>query len=1082
LSKCTRFVLNGRCIIIHPQLAKRILPVKSILISVFQGGFMFRKSIFILTVLLIVGFYIGPTARAQAPHPEGQNINPVGFSNFPGAPSSLQAAQVSGKPASASIALGKPGVSYRYTKTFGETEVAYPPDNSHLNYPWGLDTDGTNVWIGELWGNRALKYNQTGAFLSQIGVAGNADTNNTTLSGIADIAVDSSGNTWLVDSDASHVVEFDPSGNKLGELGSPGNNGTGNDRFNNPQSIVFDAGGNIYVSDGAPWYDTSIGNHRVQIFNSAGSYLATIGQTGACGVGNDHLCGPRHIAIYGTQLYISDAGNQRIQIFDISTPASPAYVATIGVSDASGDDNGHFNNPSGVAVDASYIYVADLWNSRVQVFNRVTRAYVTTIGTGWGSANNQFEYPSDVAVDASGYLYVADFVNTRVQQFSQSAGVWTYVRTYGVTSVPYITDGAHFNHPSSVAVGSNGSIYIAEEFGHRLVKLNANGALNWAIGAAGVKGDWNDANDRLNNPADVALDSNGKIYVADRWHGRVQIYNPDSSYFATVGNLACPGGVGIAPNNYLHVANTCANTVDIYNTSLVLVATLGVSGVPGSDNSHFNSPADVAVDSNGLIYVADNLNQRVQVFDSSRVYLRTIGETGVAGYSFSQLNGPDGLTVDAHNDLFVADTNNNRIQVFDPSGAYLSTIGGSWGDNQGRLKAPVGVGVDLYGNVYIADWGNHRIQKFALGVPGWKQSNINGFGEIDNQGVWALSTFNNTLYAGTLNPAGTGAQIWRLDALTGWQQVMGDGFGDATNYAIDHMLAYGGYLYAGTMNCADNNCTSTNGGQLWRSSDGTHWNPITTDGFGNTGNGEIFRLAVLNSQICANTWDYTSSPSHGAQIWCSATGNAGTWSILADGGFGNTHNIGMPSMLMFGNSIFVGTLNSVNGGQVWRKTGGGSWSQVNSNGFGDSSNTSITAMDVFNDQLYAITRSSTHGAEVYRCSLCDNSDWQEVEPAAFLNSNNNWDHGLLTVKDKLYVVIGNSVTGLEVWQTADGQNWTQSASAGLGDANNYLTYWGNAMVDLNNALFIGTTNYANGAEIWQKMEEIYVPIAFHPAP
>ncbi len=119
----------------------------------------------------------------------------------------------------------------------------------------------------------------------------------------------------------------------------------------------MDGQGNVYVSDGAPWWNRQGGNHRVQIFRSDGSYRATIGQTGVCGAGTNQLCGPRHIAISGNQLYITDAGNDRVQIFNIITPDAPTYVATIS----------NLNTPSGVAVDSTYIYIADMENNRVNV-------------------------------------------------------------------------------------------------------------------------------------------------------------------------------------------------------------------------------------------------------------------------------------------------------------------------------------------------------------------------------------------------------------------------------------------------------------------------------------------------------------------------------------------------------------------------------------------------------------------------------------------------------------------------------------------------------------------------------------------
>ena len=61
-------------------------------------------------------------------------------------------------PAQPDVELGEPGLSYRFIETLGETGVPYFEDSDHINYPWGVGTDGENLWIGEERGGRALKF------------------------------------------------------------------------------------------------------------------------------------------------------------------------------------------------------------------------------------------------------------------------------------------------------------------------------------------------------------------------------------------------------------------------------------------------------------------------------------------------------------------------------------------------------------------------------------------------------------------------------------------------------------------------------------------------------------------------------------------------------------------------------------------------------------------------------------------------------------------------------------------------------------------------------------------------------------
>jgi hypothetical protein len=1039
-----------------------------------------------LTLILLVTLVGQGQAQGQQPPPPTQPaVNPPSFPPMKGdlIGGAKTPAQTTSNASKSAIALGAPGTSFRYVQTFGVTEQPYIGDTAHLNFPWGITTDGTKVLIGEYWGRRVLTYTSTGDLDGSIGRAG-ISYNDGEMWGIFDMAVDSGGNTWVVDVDSSQVYQFDSSGAYLDKFKDGA--------FDRPSGIAFDAAGNVYISEGGQFWNDDYGGQRIQIYDSAGNYLSTIGEAQTFGLDNNHFHGPQHIAIYGTMLYVADGGNNRVQIFNISTPAAPVYSATLGTAGESGSDNTHFNHPVGVAVDANYIFIADRWNNRIQVFSQTTRAYVATIGTGLGTGNDQFNNPTDVAIDSAGNLYVADFANCRVQQFNSSH---VYQRTYGVTGVPYITDAYHYNSPSGVAIASDGSIYLTEDNGQRLIKLNPAGVPQWAVGVAGIKGDFFETtNDNLNNPSDVALDASGRVYVADQWHGRVQIFNSNGSYYATLGlgtdnyEFWQPVGLTIASNGYIYVTDASRNRVQVFDANRNYVATLGVTDVSGSDSAHFNGPQDVAVDSTGLIYVADTNNHRVQVFNASRVYLRTMGVTGECNASFDHFCSPDRLLIDASDRLFVADQWNNRVQVFDKNGVYLTTLSGAWGGLSGQFRNPHGLAVDTAGNLFVADWQNHRIQKFAIGTPGWRQSNINGFGEPANR-INSLGSFGSQMYAGTFNGSGNGAQLWRSSDGKNWSSVMADGFGDATNVGIDHLIEYNGKFYAGTWNETATD-PYTNGGQIWRSSTGNSgdWSKVVDNGFGDPTNGEVMRLAVFNNQIYAGTWSYT--PAHGAEIWRSPTGNDGDWTRVVDNGLADATNAGVVTMEIFNGYLYVGTYSydsatsRSNGCEVWR-TDGVTWIKVVTDGFGDL-NCSRVSLAAYGDSLYAGTgiwnpdTQSSPGGQVWRCTTtsgCDEaSDWTLSASGGFGNPQNRHIYSLLIFDSQLYAVTGNFSTGLEVWFTSNGASWEQVGFAGFGDSNNQAPFWDNSVTVFNNRLFIGTMNWANGGEIWQLLNQIYLPL------
>ncbi len=683
-----------------------------------------------------------------------------------------------------------------------------------------------------------------------------------------------------------------------------------------------------------------------------------------------------------------------------------------------------------------------------------------------------------MALDDAGNLYVADFANTRVQQFSRDGTTWEYQRSFGVTKVPYLTDGYHYNTPTGVAVAADGSVYITENQGHRLVKLKADGTLAWSVGVAGLKGDWDYSNDLLNNPGDVALDALGRAYVADRWHGRVQIYNPDGTYFNSIENLSCPAGVGIAPSGLIFVADDCAQVVRVYDTSLNPVTVIGTLDEAGDDNAHFNSPYDIAVDSKGQIYIADRNNHRIQVYNAAYVYQRTIGETGVVENDFGHLGGPHHIAIDVHDSVYITDAYNDRVQVFDSSGAYLTTIAGTWGARYGQIRYPYGIALDRQGNLYVTEHDNHRVQIFAPGFPGWQQANINGFGDLTNGNIHTLTVFDDHLYAGTYNSAGGGAQLWKMDAENNWTMAAEPGFGDGANWGLNHLVVFDNELYAGMRN-------DLTGASIYRSSDGAVWDPVMTGGFGNVDTGSIYRMEVFYGMIYAGTamWD----AEHGAEIWRSPSGDADTWERVVSEGYDSIDNYVMRASAVHDGAIYFAAMNvnkpdynSTSGSLIIRSTSGdeGSWTKAALNGFGDNNNFVISGLVSFDGYLYASTTSwSWQGIQVWRCQVCESQDdWEMVVDNGFGNDDNFGISNLAVHDDALYLVIGNPY-GMQVWRSESGNSgsWEQLVQGGFGDFINSSPYFSNLAV-YREMLFIGTDNWANGPEIWQTLKKVFAPL------
>ena len=108
-------------------------------------------------------------------------------------------------------------------------------------------------------------------------------------------------------------------------------------------------------------------------------------------------------------VYVADTDNHRIQKFD----SSGTFITKWG-SQGSGD--GQFSNPQGIATDsAGNVYVADTDNHRIQKFDS-SGTFITKWGTS-GSGDGRFSYPQGLTIDSAGNVYVADTYNYRIQKF-----------------------------------------------------------------------------------------------------------------------------------------------------------------------------------------------------------------------------------------------------------------------------------------------------------------------------------------------------------------------------------------------------------------------------------------------------------------------------------------------------------------------------------------------------------------------------------------------------------------------------------------------------------------------------------------
>ena len=143
--------------------------------------------------------------------------------------------------------------------------------------------------------------------------------------------------------------------------------------------------------------------------------------------------------------------------------------------------------------------------------------------------------PVAVAVDAAGNVYIADSTNNVVRKVTAATGkIATYA---GTAAVPgYTGDGgaatsATLTNPYGLAVDASGNLYIADLGNNVIRKVTSTGTISTVAGnnAQGYTGDGQAIGVELNQPAGVAVDSAGNLYIADTNNNRIRVVTPTAT-------------------------------------------------------------------------------------------------------------------------------------------------------------------------------------------------------------------------------------------------------------------------------------------------------------------------------------------------------------------------------------------------------------------------------------------------------------------------------------------------------------------------------------------------------------------------
>ena len=262
-----------------------------------------------------------------------------------------------------------------------------------------------------------------------------------------------------------------------------------------------------------------------------------------------------------------------------------------------------------------------------------------------------------------------------------------------------------------MAVDGQGRVYVAESMNNRVLIFAQGGSL-----LAQIPG--------LAKPISVAVDAAGRIFVGNAWQGNVTVFDSARKELFKLGagdnEFAEPCDIDIDGSGQVYVTDKDNNTIRVYNAAGQFVKSIGT---PGSGNGQLWHPCSLAIDpvSSELVVLdrqqlMDNYAKtmidgaRIQFFSMDGAFKRGYAKFGY-DMNGGQLVMPVGVAVDGASRLYVSDARLQKVMVYDNANTLLGMI-----DNSAApLRTPLGLAMAASGRLYVSALLAGRVNVFGIG-------------------------------------------------------------------------------------------------------------------------------------------------------------------------------------------------------------------------------------------------------------------------------------------------------------------------------------------------------------------------------
>lgn len=229
---------------------------------------------------------------------------------------------------------------------------------------------------------------------------------------------------------------------------------------------------------------------------------------------------PTGVAVTDEEVFVSDARNSRIQVFDKQGNFKRAF--------------GHqqLGRPMNLVIANGKLYVPDYFKDVIQIFT-LGGDFVTAV-----EPQDGFDSPGGVAVRSDGSLLVADTYASRIVHMTADGRV---LRIWGQNGE------THFSYPTDVVTSPEGGFYVADGYNDRVQKFGASGALQYKWGGPFGLNIFGPFKGWFTTVTSLAIAQDGSLFTADFYNDRIQKFTPDGIFLTAFGTISQgPGHTAIA--------------------------------------------------------------------------------------------------------------------------------------------------------------------------------------------------------------------------------------------------------------------------------------------------------------------------------------------------------------------------------------------------------------------------------------------------------------------------------------------------------------------------------------------------------